>query len=269
MNALTITIVAKYGSVMRNLVFGLGCIAIALFGAAEPPSDHIVVLVNDRVLEGDVIRNGDTLTIRRGQSETSIPASQALFVGPDLKSAYQFLRSKTDLKRAEERLRLAKWCHEHGLQSDAVTEIDAALEIKPGWLPALVQRQQIKQGGTKPRETPAPTVAVDCSPEAIKLFGTKVQPILMNACVSCHSSMHCGTFELRRINTNGPINQTDSQFNLAKAIRQVDRKNPAKSPLLIKATTAHGGMASPAIKDTNAPTFKHLEQWIKLLTTND
>lgn len=256
--------------IMRNLVFGLFLLPIALFGAADPVCDRILVLTNDRVLEGEIERKGDRIVIRRGDAENSIPAVEARFVGPDLKSAYQFLQSKADLKRAEERLRLAQWCHDNRLRTESLVEIDAALNLKPNWLPALTLLQQIKNGtgsSSKPVDSTSTRAdAIDCSPEATKLFNTKVQPILMNLCAGCHATGKAGSLELRRFNSASTTNQENSQFNLDAAIRQVNRKDPAKSPLLLKAITVHGGTNTPPIKDANAPTFKHLEQWVKLLT---
>src|SRR5437764_636717 len=80
---------------------------------------------------------------------------------------------------------------------------------------------------------PAPAMEpADCSAEALKLFSTKVQPILSNACAGCHAGNKGGSFDLRG---------SDLQFNLAAAAKQLDRANIAKSPLLLRAVTAHGG----------------------------
>ena len=118
-------------------------------------------------------------------------------------------------------------------------------------------------GADAPR--PAP---VECSPEAMKLYGTKVQPLLANACAACHSTSGCGSFTLQRSTPGAAIPSAVTQFNLAAAIGQIDKKNPERSKLLVKAITAHGGLRQPPIKDATAAAYKNLEQWVKLMAND-
>jgi hypothetical protein len=99
------------------------------------------------------------------------------------------------------------------------------------------------------------SVPTDCSTEAVRVFNGKVHVILQNACLNCHVAEKT-SFQLRR---------GDSASNLAAALKQVDRKQPNASPLLRRAVEAHGKMTRPPFKDANAPAYKHLEAWVKLV----
>ncbi len=115
------------------------------------------------------------------------------------------------------------------------------------------------------------TIAADpvtCSPEATKLYGTKVQPLLANACAACHSTAGCGSFSLRRTAPGAAIPTSITQYNIAAAVGQIDKKNPERSRLLIKAITAHGGLRHPPIKDANVVSYKNLEQWVKMMAND-
>jgi hypothetical protein len=112
---------------------------------------------------------------------------------------------------------------------------------------------------------PAP---VECPPEAMKHFGTKVQPLLANACAACHSTTGCGSFSLRRATPGSAVPTATTQYNIAAAAGQIDKANPERSKLLIKAISAHGGLRQPPIKDANAAAYKNLEQWVKLMANN-
>ncbi|MBX7102966.1 MAG: hypothetical protein K1X57_02720 [Gemmataceae bacterium] len=109
---------------------------------------------------------------------------------------------------------------------------------------------------------PAP---VDCGPDAMRLFGTKVQPFLFNACVACHAGEKPGNFSLRRGAPGRSLPPETGQTNLAASLRQIDRAAPEKSPLLVKSLTAHGGQTRPSLKDTTAPAYRNLHEWARMV----
>src|SRR5262249_53417511 len=122
--------------------------------------------------------------------------------------------------------------------------------------------------GAEPSKSEPGPATVDSSPDAMKLFATKVQPIFANVCAACHSTGGCGSFSLRRVTPGTTVAISTTQFNFAAAVGQIDKKNPERSKLLTKAISAHGGPRQPPIKDVNAAAYKNLEQWVKL-TSND
>jgi hypothetical protein len=64
------------------------------------------------------------------------------------------------------------------------------------------------------------------------------------------------------------LHAANSRLNLAAAARYVNKAEPAKSPLLLNAVTAHGGLARPPLKDFTVPAYRHLEQWVGMLTAD-
>jgi hypothetical protein len=115
---------------------------------------------------------------------------------------------------------------------------------------------------TKPSpETPSAAPApVDLSFESVTAFRTKVQPILMNTCGSCHCGSYTGSFRLSRV-TDGS-NGLATQRNLAAVVAQLQADKPAASPLLVMAVSAHGNAKSPAIGSRQAAPFLSLAAWV-------
>lgn len=109
-----------------------------------------------------------------------------------------------------------------------------------------------------------PPTGADCSPEAVRQFSTKVQPVLQNACMSCHAGGDGGTLKLRRRSANGANAFAVTQANLSAALAFVDRKTPAASPLLAKSLQAHGGARNPPLPGPNHPAYRHLELWVRM-----
>src|SRR5205823_2222132 len=108
----------------------------------------------------------------------------------------------------------------------------------------------------------APAEPTECGAEAFKRFATKVQPVLMNTCASCHAGAHASKFRLERVYSDSQNARLGTQRNLAAAMALIDRAKPAASPLLQLATTAHGGAAVPPLRDRVVPAFKQLDDWV-------
>jgi len=98
--------------------------------------------------------------------------------------------------------------------------------------------------------------------DAMRLFATKVQPILMNTCVACHSGGKGGKFDLTRVGATASATAAATRSNFAAAAEYAK----GDAALLKRSITAHGGSTRPAIKDAGAPAYKHLELWVKSLT---
>jgi hypothetical protein len=116
---------------------------------------------------------------------------------------------------------------------------------------------------------PAVPVAVadpiDCGAEAFKRFATKVQPVLANTCASCHAGEAAGKFRLARTFSDSSTSRIAVQQNLAATLAQIDRSKPQASPLLQRATAAHGGAATPPLRDRGVPAFKQLDEWVRMI----
>lgn len=260
-----------------------GAVAGALLGlasfawAAEPTvgsspgasTGRVLVLDNERTLTGDIEQVGDEYRIKRLLGETRVPVAKALRLCASLEEAHHYLASRANLRDPDERLRLADWCRQHGLKAQAVAEVEAANELKPNdarigrMLRHLRDLQARAEAPRPPAQPEAPALPrVDVSADTLGQFATRIQPILMNACVSCHSAGRGGSFQLTRA-AAGLANRKAVEHNLAMVLTQLNTRDLRASRLLIKAVSLHGpGMSQAPLKGKQAPAYRHLEQWV-------
>jgi hypothetical protein len=240
--------------------------------AASPPvAGKVLVLDNERTLEGDIDRIGEQYRVRRSTGETWLPAAKVLRLCATMDDAYAYLRTRANLRDPDERLRLAQWCHLNGLRQQAIDEVNAAVELRPEHAPSRKLLAHLQQTATASlpaavtREAEPETAAappVDLNAEAMCAFSTKVQPILMNACAHCHAAGKGGAFKLMRAYDEAGSGRKTVQQNLAAVLAQLNAKSPQGSPLLTKALTAHGTMAQAPLKGKQAPPYRTLEEWV-------
>jgi hypothetical protein len=111
---------------------------------------------------------------------------------------------------------------------------------------------------------PEPAVApVDLTSEALATFTTRVQPILMNACASCHASGRAGAFKLTRTYNDPQPNRKATQQNLTAVLAQINLERPQASPLLTRSVSQHGDMTQPPLKNRQAVAYRSLEEWVQ------
>jgi hypothetical protein len=253
------------------LAAALAGLALRAAGPA-PAAGKVLLLDNDRVLEGDIERVGDQYRVRRPLGEAWVPADKALCLCATLADAYACLRRRANLNDPDERLRLARWCHLHGLRTEALAEVTAAVDLRPDHADSRRLLSSLQHAAaptraarTKPDARPGPDLPPpDLNAEALCAFRSRVQPVLMNACANCHATGHGGAFQLLRVYEDGGANRKLLQRNLAAVLAQVNPRAPAGSPLLTKAVSAHDGkMAQAPLKGRQAPAFRVLEDWVK------
>jgi len=244
--------------------------------AQEPAGSltgHVLVLDNERTLEGDIERQGDYYLVRRSVGELWIDSGSVLRLCQDREEAYTYLRTRANLRDPDERLRLAQWCHLHGLRSQAVEEVTAAVELRPQhaasrrWLAHLQKAVLIASPASNrsPVEEPEGNSSPPAvSTESLSLFIRRVQPILMNACASCHATGRGGAFKLARIYENHWTSRRPTQQNLLAVLEQVNKQVPQASTILIKAVSVHGDMSHAALKDRDCAAYRSLEEWIRI-----
>ena len=214
-----------------------------------PIGGHVLILDNERVLEGAVERQGELYIIRGTVGEVKVPVAKALTVCTTLQDAFKFLSDRANLRDPDERLRLARWCNSHGLHEQAIAEAQASLQLRLGHLDtiqllAMLQRPAAPASPPPPAAQTAPSIdpePLEITSDCRALFATKVQPILMNACASCHATGKGGAFVLSR--PSDLAGQAALQANLRAAVAQISFDRPTTSPLLRKACSAHGGAA--------------------------
>jgi hypothetical protein len=268
------------------------CILVMMAGssvalrAAQPEASgtagKVLVLDNERTLEGEIERVGGQYRVRRPVGELWVPAENTLRLCRTKEEAYRFLQSRANLRDPDEHLRLARWCYQQGLRAQAVEEATAAVELRPNHAESRrllfgLQRAAAHSSSTQPVKRPeegkpGPNAQPpELSTESLSLFITRVQPILMNACANCHGTGRGGAFKLIRTYEVGMINRKTTQQNLAAVVEQVRKEQPSTSPLLIKSVSIHGKpgeMTQSPLKNREEAAFRSLEEWVRITLDN-
>ena len=194
------------------------------------------------------------------------------------------MQSQANLKDADERLRLARWCHSNGLKERALQEARAANEMRPdhpetAQLVQILQRLMLTTSSTALPAVPVgslpktPTAAIrgatplDVSNDTFAQFASKVQPILLNACVNCHSNGKGGEFQLLRVSEGS--HRATAQRNLISVLEFVNVEKPVLSPLLIKAVVAHGGATKSPLTGRQSVPYQSMQTWLEQMVANN
>jgi hypothetical protein len=95
------------------------------------------------------------------------------------------------------------------------------------------------------------------------MFATRIQPILMNACVRCHTAGRGGSFQLTRVYGAGLHNRRSLEQNLAAVLAQINANDPQASQLLSKAINKHAsGMTQAPLQGRQAAAYRSLQEWV-------
>ncbi|MFO0967683.1 MAG: hypothetical protein U0793_19145 [Gemmataceae bacterium] len=233
----------------------------------------VLVLDSERCYAGDVEKIREQYCVRHGTAEIWLPASKVLRVCPDWQGAYIFMKSRANLDDPDERLRLARWCQLNNLLVEALGEARMAQDLRPLHTETrrlvTVLKEQIEVGKTKSPARPAAVEPIDRAPaldvshEASAQFVTRIQPILMNTCFTCHNGGRGGEFQLFRPSEGG--SQAAVQRNLKTVLTHVRFDNVAFSPILLKAATKHGAASSPPLPGKRSIPYQTLEQWVRAI----
>lgn len=265
-----------------GLLVGLALFPSAPRLTAAPPAaaalaaGRVLVLDNDRTVEGTIERQGDDYRVRRELGETWIPAARVVKLCHDMDEAYAFLRSRANLNDPDEFLRLARWCHTQGMRERAVENVRQAVQLRPNHAESRRLLASLERAAAAP--PPITSARADATPseppaevgnETLGAFASKVQPILMNACARCHACGKGGNYKLSRVHDVTTLSRKSMQQNLAATLAQVNLQDPSVSPLLTKATTAHGDSTQAPLLGRQAIAFRTLEDWVQTtLATN-
>ena len=245
--------------------------------SAEPPRAAAVLLLDDgSLLVGDARKEGDNYVLAGPAGDKLLPARRVrgLFAGKA--EAFAAMKAKARLDDPAVRMQMARWCLSHGLTGEALAEAEEAVKLKPGYGEAEAFARNVKKlagGPVVPPPSLAPAGAAepagdkvtdaavpDYNPDSYPAFATKVSTILANACAGCHTTDKGGTFRLYRVPSGS---KKGTAMNLAAVLKQLDRDNVAKSPLLVKAATPHGGSGDVPLRAKHAVAFETLELWAR------
>jgi hypothetical protein len=83
------------------------CAAVAVTAAgagraADPTAGHVLLLVNERTVEGDIERVGEQYRVRHVVGETWVPADKVLRLCDDMPGAYLVLKARANLSDPDE-----------------------------------------------------------------------------------------------------------------------------------------------------------------------
>src|SRR6516165_5173763 len=98
---------------------------------STPASGKLLVLDNERTIEGEIDRHEGQYRVHRPVGELWIPAENVLHLCNTKEEAYAFLRTRANLRDPDEHIRLAHWCQARGLKTQAVQEAREAVELRP------------------------------------------------------------------------------------------------------------------------------------------
>lgn len=274
------------------LLLGLFCGGIA--NAQELGS--ILLLKNERVLEGTIYRLGDFYQVRMGsESKVSIPSDQVAFVGKTKLEAYDFLRSQVETWTPGEHFQLTRWCLLNDLLDQAtahyqhvskthghyvrVKQLGKELEQKllevPGFRAYLGMEPLKKEqpavvtasatGGSKDKIQSVDILSTTMHPEIAAAYSRRIQPILLNRCsqAACH-----GTMSKTGLMVKKPYAKEFARIsteNLASVLKYVSRNSKEISPLLKFATTAHGIQKQAAISVAETQILTEMSDWIQFV----
>lgn len=238
----------------------------------------VLILDNERTLEGEIDRQGGQYRVRRSAGELWIQAENVLKLCQSREEAYDFLRLRANLRDPDEHMRLARWCHANGLRKQALDEVTAAVNLRPEHAESQRLLRSLQRAAATATTTVAQKPITESEPipaappvnnETLSLFVTKVQPILMNACANCHATGRGGAFKLTRTTEGSGGGSRSTQQNLSAALNQLSRDRVQGIPLLTKSLSVHGDMTHPALKSREAAPYRALEDWVRVaLETN-
>lgn len=265
---------------------------------ARPSVGQAILLQDGKIVEGTVAKEGEKVIVRRGVIDQPFEKDKVQFIGESKDGVYRYLLGKLKPDDADGRFKLARWCVFNGMREQALTEVREVVKLQPQHALAREMARTLEESirlfnadgsptnapatpGTSPAPglpaVPPPTTQaapaapnavveqqLDVSPEAVLVFGPRVQPILVNGCAECHAKAdYAGSFKMACGSGHGADAQATRQ-NLVAAIGQITRQDPAASPLLVKSLSIHGGQKRPGIIGPHVPAYRVLEAWVYL-----
>src|SRR4051794_1550637 len=117
---------------LRTLAYLL--LAATVAAAETPATTRVVILDNENLIEGEVTRLANGYQIRRQVGgDMTLPTGRVKAVVANRQEAFAFVAERANLRDADERLRLARWCSANGLPTEALSEARTAVKMRPGF----------------------------------------------------------------------------------------------------------------------------------------
>jgi len=255
------------------------------------PRSGVLLLKNGEALSGRIAQVGDYYEVLLPNGRIRLRAAEVEMTCADLEEGYQRKRAAIRLDDARAHLRLAWWCMHHDLLGHAAAELADATRLDPDDpLIAPVKRRlelalnppdvsstpgaagETAEAAQAPKSGPSleelDRIVRELPPGTVGEFRQVIQPMLWNSCASgqCHGAQGSETFRLLRAPHGHVATRRLTQRNLHSVLSQINRTDPAQSPLLRAARTAHGPADQRVIAPADATQYRTLAAWVAGIT---
>ncbi len=240
------------------------------------------------VLEGNIHQEGRYYIVQVANGGLMyVPQDQTLAICKSMEEVYSARVAAIPSEDVVSYLGLTDWCIKYKMLDHAQRHLDNAKRIQGDYpyIPVMerrltVAKQQLKQSEVnnapaqgvnyndpvvqinrlRNEKNALEQIAKNMPGDTLKQYLNEIQPVLLNSCglTNCHSTASNNSFQLTRT----PQSRYISLKNLHAVLRQVDRRNPGDSQLLIMASECHGGMKTPVFSRTQASIYNRLESWV-------
>lgn len=246
----------------------------------------LLVLNNGRVVGGIITPRPGGYDIRKPVGTLFIASTTVRFEATDMADAYRKMRGTFNELTPETHIEIARWCLANNQLPAARQELLDALHLEPrndkarSMLKRLEARAVPK---TQPRNSK--TLAqrrIDhfmrseheslggLTDKQAATFVGRVQPIFEKNCAStsCHGSGSTTDFILKR--SRGHSSRLVSERNLAVVLKQIDFKQPEKSPVLRVLDEPHTRDGRPVLSGRGGTVQKKIIlDWVHSVVTKD
>lgn len=248
-----------------------------------PPKDaperpRLLVLKTGQVVSGEMEPQVGGYMVVVPNGRVLITYDQVWTAATSLADAYTRIRDNRSNPSANERLELARWCFQHGLEEEARFEVAAALRLEPDRPEARQLLQRVEASLQKRPAVPHSEASVvspapmHVSPAALSgertaEFIRVVQPILMNRCgnAACHGTATVSQFRLEPASGNR-VSRLTSDTNLAAVLQQIDWARPDESPLLTRPRSGVGPHRAAFQGRYATDQIESLRSWIQAVS---
>jgi len=240
---------------------------------AQEKDTGFYLLRTGYVLEGVATLDGGHYIVQTQFGTMNVPAQSVEFVGKSRTDVYLHKRSGVDSTNYNALVRLAEWCISNGFIEEGIAEYQRANQIAPNAVFAGIVQQRLdtlRQIGAvdAAQELPIPqadipadtSTGLSVSRLAFESFVRRVQPILVNRCIStdCH-----GTHSEQQFKLGVPQESmgSTSRRNLQAVLPYIDRDYPMESPILLALVTPHS--RTRAALNVESSLYLQTVQWVQ------
>jgi hypothetical protein len=244
------------------------------------PTERYLMLINGQIIKGTISEDEKEFRVTQRFGVMRFPKKRVAGAFNSMRDAYQYQVQQLPDRDCDERMKLARWCLNQKMHTEAKEQLEKVLELSAKNPQALAmlftmeqaaavaaQRQrdpEVKQTGAEETVenhpgaldsaviqkaqrrlniTGLPVIFDLPAPLAIRRteeFIALVNPLLQAYCVKCHDGNYDGEFQLVPIRNRADRTQDALRANLDATLRLIDQKNPAKSVLLSASLRPHG-----------------------------